>query len=108
MSNQELKEKYPKVRVRWNFLDLVIDELSFERNQIYLAMTKPIREFQKQKKIFDVNGLDEDLRAECYQQIGYLDRLLLYLIDKLLQGNFSSFHMLRKNMEKTNKKQFEV
>ena len=43
------------------------------------------------------------------EEISYLNRLLMYLVDKMIQGNFSSFEMLKRNieMQQTNYTSFE-
>ena len=33
------------------------------------------------------------------EKIKYLNRLVIYLVDKMIQGNFSSFEMIKRNMD---------
>ena len=85
----EIKKLYPVQSSRLNFISLIENELSYERMLVYQSI------IQRQMSTGDgENPLDS---------VGYLDRLLMYLLDKLLMAIFCSFQMLRRQIENQNK-----
>ena len=78
---------FPQQNAKTNLIKLIEDELAFERNFIYSQVAKG--------KMDAVEG-DDEVKIDS---VGYLDRLLLYLVDKMVQGNYSCCAMLRKTIE---------
>ena len=73
MEDVHINEVYPQHNARFNFLLALQGELSYERN--FLRTELIIKKGERNS--------------------GYMDRLLMYLIDKMCQAYFSSFELLK-------------
>ena len=81
MSLKDIQKLYPAHLSRFNFINLINIEIKFER---YRMFTESIQ-----------NKVDQALpESEQLNQIGFLDRFLLYLIDKMVHGNIASNQIL--------------
>ena len=73
LEDVHINEVYPQHNARFNFLLALQGELSYERN--FLRTELIIKKGERNS--------------------GYMDRLLMYLIDKMCQAYFSSFELLK-------------
>lgn len=96
MSVSQANQKYPAFNARTNLFTLIKEELSNERNILYTQEIIPKMEVSEY-------GL-QDISSN-QKRIPYLNRFLLYLIDRMVQGNHScSQIIISSNFPKPTKK----
>ena len=91
--NKQLKQMFTPQNAKTNLLLLIEEEFTFERNYIWENFIK--------KKMLQSQQNDDQI-----QRVGFLNRFLLYLLDKMCQANFSCCAMLRRNIEIQNVRKF--